>query len=151
RAEHIRRMGDKIEARRMTRALGVLVIPGSKLIKTPAEAVKAADHLGYPVLMKAAAGGGGRGMKLVPKPEDLKLAFTEAAAEGRDACGDSRVFIEHYISNARQIEVQLLGDSWGNLRHLFERDCSMQSRHQQMLDEAHCPFLTPFMRGELVR
>ncbi len=151
RAEHIRRMGDKIEARRMTRALGVPVIPGSKLIKTPAEAEKAADHLGYPVLMKATAGGGGRGMKLVPKPEDLKLAFTEAAAEARAAFGDDRLFIEHYISNARHIEVQVLGDSRGNLRHFFERDCSLQRRHQKMLEEAPCPSLTPDMRGELVR
>lgn len=151
RAEHIRRMGDKIEARRMTRALGVPVIPGSKQVETPAEAEKVAEQLGYPVLMKAAAGGGGRGMKLVPKAEDMKLAFTEATAEARAAFGDDRLFMERYVANARHIEVQVMGDQRGNLRHFFERDCTLQRRHQKMLEEAPCPVLTPNMRDELLR
>jgi acetyl-CoA carboxylase biotin carboxylase subunit len=144
-------MGDKIQARRMARELGVPVIPGSKQIGTFAEAEKAADQLGYPALIKAAAGGGGRGMKLVQKAEDLKPGFTEAAAEARAAFGDDRLFMEHYISNARHIEVQVMGDHWGNLRHFFERDCSLQRRHQKMLEEAPCPVLTPDMRRELFR
>ena len=148
-AEHIRRMGDKIQARWMARELGVPVIPGSKQIRTPGEAEEAAEQLGYPVLIKAAAGGGGRGMKLVAKAEDLKTGFTEAAAEARSAFGDDRLFMEHYIMNARHIEVQVMGDHWGNLRHFFERDCSLQRRHQKMLEEAPCLVLTPDMRGEL--
>ena len=148
-AEQIRMMGDKIQARRIARELGVPVIPGSKGIGTPAEAEEAADQLGYPVLIKAAAGGGGRGMKLVPKADDLKSGFTEAAAEARAAFGDDRLFMEHYISNARHIEVQVMGDRFGNLRHFFERDCSLQRRHQKMLEEAPCLVLTPDMRGEL--
>jgi acetyl-CoA carboxylase biotin carboxylase subunit len=148
-AEQIRKMGDKIQARRIARELGVPVIPGSKRIGTPAEAEEAADQLGYPVLIKAAAAGGGRGMKLVPKPEDLKPGFTEAAAEAGAAFGDDRLFMEHYISNARHIEVQVMGDHRGNLRHFFERDCSLQRRHQKMLEEAPCPVLTPDMRQEI--
>ncbi|MBP1712166.1 MAG: accC 1 [Deltaproteobacteria bacterium] len=148
-AEHIRRMGDKIQARWMARELGVPVIPGSKQIRTPGEAEEAAEQLGYPVLIKAAAGGGGRGMKLVAKAEDLKTGFTEAAAEARSAFGDDRLFMEHYIMNARHIEVQVMGDHWGNLRHFFERDCSLQRRHQKMLEEAPCLVLTPDMRGDL--
>ncbi len=150
-AEQIRMMGDKIQARRMAQELGVPVIPGSKGIGTPAAAEEAADQLGYPVLIKAAAGGGGRGMKLVAKAEDLKPGFTEAAAEARAAFGDDRLFMEHYISNARHIEVQVMGDQWGNLRHFFERDCSLQRRHQKMLEEAPCPILTADMRRELFK
>jgi acetyl-CoA carboxylase biotin carboxylase subunit len=135
----------------MARELGVPVIPGSKEIGTPAEAEEAAGQMGFPVLIKAAAGGGGRGMKLVAKAEDLKPGFLEAAAEARAAFGDDRLFMEHYIANARHIEVQVMGDRWGNLRHFFERDCSLQRRHQKMLEEAPCPVLTAEMREEFFR
>jgi acetyl-CoA carboxylase biotin carboxylase subunit len=148
-AEHIRKMGDKIWARQMARELGVSVIPGSKQIGTLAEGEESADRLGYPVLIKAAAGGGGRGMKLVHKAADLKSCFMEAAAEVRAAFGDDRLFMEHYISNARHVEVQVMGDRWGNLRHFFERDCSLQRRHQKMVEEAPCRFLTPEIRAGL--
>ena len=148
--EQIRRMGDKIQARRMAQQLGVPVIPGSKHIETLSAAAEAADRLGYPVLIKAAAGGGGRGMKLVPKTEDLGPAFTEAAAEAREAFGDDRLYLEHYITNARHIELQVMGDAWGNLRHFFERDCSVQRRHQKMVEEAPCPVLTPALRQEMI-
>jgi len=148
-AEHIRKMGDKIQARKMAGDLGVPVIPGSKRIETIAEAEESADRLGYPVLIKAAAGGGGRGMKLVPKAADLKSCFMEAAAEVRAAFGDDRLFMEHYISNARHVEVQVMGDHWGNLLHFFERDCSLQRRHQKMVEEAPCRVLTPEIREGL--
>jgi acetyl-CoA carboxylase biotin carboxylase subunit len=149
-AEHIRRMGDKIRARRLAQELGVPVIPGSKQIETLSAAEEAADRLTYPVLIKAAAGGGGRGMKLVPKAEDLGLAFTEAAAEAREAFGDDRLYLEHYVANARHIEVQVMGDARGNLRHFFERDCSLQRRHQKMVEEAPCPVLTPELRRGMI-
>jgi len=148
-AEHIRKMGDKIQARKMARDLGVPVIPGSKRVETIAEAEESADRLGYPVLIKAAAGGGGRGMKLVAKAADLKSRFLEAAAEVRAAFGDDRLFMEHYISNARHVEVQVMGDRWGNVRHFFERDCSLQRRHQKMVEEAPCRALTPEVREGL--
>ena len=147
--EHIRRMGDKIQARRMAQELGVPVIPGSKQVETLPAAQGAADRLGYPVLIKAAAGGGGRGMKLVLKPGDLGPAFTEAGAEARAAFGDDRLYLEHYVANARHIEVQVMGDARGNLRHFFERDCSLQRRHQKMVEEAPCPVLTPELRREI--
>jgi acetyl-CoA carboxylase biotin carboxylase subunit len=148
-AEHIRKMGDKIWARQMARDLGLPVIPGSQQIETTAEAEETAEQLGYPVLIKAAAGGGGRGMKLVRKADDLKPSFTEAAAEVRAAFGDDRLFMEHYIPNARHVEVQVMGDRWGNVRHFFERDCSLQRRHQKMVEEAPCRFLTPEIREGL--
>jgi acetyl-CoA carboxylase biotin carboxylase subunit len=148
--EHIRRMGDKIQARRMAQELGVPVIPGSRRIESLSAAEREADRLGYPVLIKAAAGGGGRGMKLVPKAEDLGLAFTEAAAEAREAFGDDRLYLEHYVVNARHIEIQVMGDARGNLRHFFERDCSLQRRHQKMVEEAPCPVLTPASRQGII-
>ena len=148
-ADHIRKMGDKIWARQMAQDLGVPVIPGSKQIRTLAAAEEGAKRLGYPVLIKAAAGGGGRGMKLVQKAEDLKYSFTEAAAEVRAAFGDDRLFMEHYISNARHVEVQIMGDRWGNVRHFFERDCSLQRRHQKMVEEAPCWVLTSEIRESL--
>jgi len=148
-AEHIRKMGDKIWARKMARDLGVPVIPGSKRVETLAEAEESADRLGYPVLIKAAAGAGGRGMKLVPKAADLKSCFLEAAGEVRAAFGDDRLFMEHYISNARHVEVQVMGDHWGNLLHFFERDCSLQRRHQKMVEEAPCRVLTPELQEGL--
>ncbi len=151
RAEHIRKMGDKIWARRMARDLGVPVIPGSTRIGSLEEAEKTAEQLGYPVLIKAAAGGGGRGMKLVRESGDLKPAFAEAGAEVRAAFGDDRLFMEHYISDARHVEVQVLGDRLGNLLHFFERDCSLQRRHQKMVEEAPCPILTSEIREELFR
>jgi acetyl-CoA carboxylase biotin carboxylase subunit len=148
--EHIRRMGDKIRARRMAQELGVPVIPGSRHIESLSAAEKEADRLGYPVLIKAAAGGGGRGMKLVPDADHLGPACTEAAAEAREAFGDERLYLEHYVTNARHIEVQVMGDARGDLRHFFERDCSIQRRHQKMVEEAPCPILTPASRQGLI-
>jgi len=149
RAEHIRRMGDKLWARRTAESLGIPVIPGSGLIQEPSELASAAEKMGYPVLLKAAAGGGGKGMKIVRRPEELMTLYHEASAEARSAFGDGRVYLEAYIPNARHVEIQVLGDRRGNIVHLFERDCSLQRRHQKILEEAPCPILSADLRKEL--
>jgi acetyl-CoA carboxylase biotin carboxylase subunit len=138
-AENIRRMGDKLEARRLAGSLGVPVIPGSELIESEPEALAAAEEAGYPVLLKAAAGGGGKGIKIARGPDALRSVFHEAAAEARSAFGDDRVYIERWIPDARHVEVQVFGDHHGNAAHLFERDCSLQRRYQKMVEEAPSP------------
>ncbi len=147
--EQIRRMGDKIDARKMARDMGVPVIPGSEQIHSLEEAAEAGKKLGYPVLIKAAAGGGGRGMKIVGNVTDLRVLLSEAQAEAHAAFGDDRLYMEKYVRNARHVEVQILADGRGNLVHLFERDCSLQRRHQKMVEEAPCPILTPNLRQEI--
>ncbi len=149
RAEHIRRMGDKLWARRTAESLGIPVIPGSGLIQESSELTSAAEKMGYPVLLKAAAGGGGKGMKIVRRPEELQTLYHEASAEARSAFGDGRVYVEAYIPNARHVEIQVLGDRRGNIVHLFERDCSLQRRYQKMLEEAPCPALSADSRKEI--
>lgn len=151
RAEHIRRMGDKLFARKMVAALGIPVIPGSELVRDFSEATTAAVKTGYPILLKAAAGGGGKGMKIVKRAKDLKAAFYEASAEARSAFGDDRIYIEHYIPDARHIEVQVLGDRFGNIVHLFERDCSLQRRYQKMVEESPSPVVTDELRDQMCR
>jgi acetyl-CoA carboxylase biotin carboxylase subunit len=147
--EQIRKMGDKIWARKMARDIGVPVIPGSEQVCSPEEAAGVGEKLGYPILIKAAAGGSGRGMKVVRDISDFKVSFSEAGAEAHVAFGDDRLYMEKYIANARHIEVQILGDQRGNIVHLFERDCSLQRRHQKMVEEAPCPILTPELRREI--
>ena len=149
RPEQIRRMGDKIWARKMARDIGVPVIPGSEQIHGAEEAVKAAERLGYPLLIKAAGGGGGRGIKVAENASELKVFLAEAGAEAHAAFGDDRLYMEKFIGNARHIEVQIMGDQRGNLVHLFERDCSLQRRHQKMVEESPCPVLTPHLRQEI--
>jgi acetyl-CoA carboxylase, biotin carboxylase subunit len=149
RADQIRQMGDKVWARRMAQEIGVPVIPGSGQVQGPAEAAGAADGLGYPVLIKAAAGGGGRGMKVARDAKELGPLLLEAAAEARTAFGDDRLYLEKYLSHARHVEVQIMGDGEGRVVHLFERDCSLQRRHQKMVEEAPCPVLTPAQRKAL--
>lgn len=148
-AQNIRQMGDKLFARKMATSMGIPVIPGSELVSDVKKAKGVAEKVGYPVLLKAAAGGGGRGMKIVREPKDLSSNFQEASAEARTAFGDDRIFIEHYISNARHIEIQIIGDHAGNIVHLFERDCSLQRRYQKMVEEAPSPVLTPKLRKEM--
>ncbi len=145
-ADHIRKMGDKLYARKLADELGVSVIPGSELVCHPGEAADAAERVGYPVLLKAAAGGGGKGMKIVEQPEDLRAVFDEASAEALSAFGDDRIYVEHYIPNARHIEIQIIGDRFGNVVHLFERDCSLQRRYQKMVEEAPSPAVSPEQR-----
>ena len=145
-ADDIRRMGDKLYARKLVEGLGIPIIPGSELVCDLGEAADAAESVGYPVLLKAAAGGGGKGMKIVMKPEDLKTVFDEASVEALSAFGDDRIYVEHYIPNARHIEVQIIGDRFGNVLHLFERDCSIQRRYQKMVEEAPSPAVSPELR-----
>ncbi len=145
-ADHIRKMGDKLYARKLADGLGISIIPGSELVCNLGEAADAAERVGYPVLLKAAAGGGGKGMKIVEQPEDLKTVFDEASVEALSAFGDDRIYVEHYIPNARHIEVQIIGDRFGNVVHLFERDCSLQRRYQKMVEEAPSPAVSPELR-----
>jgi acetyl-CoA carboxylase biotin carboxylase subunit len=150
-ADNIRKMGDKLLARKMARELGIPVIPGSELVKDFEAAAKAAEKVGYPILLKAAAGGGGKGMKIVERPKNLKMIFVEASAEARAAFGDDRIYIEHFIPNARHIEVQIIADSFGNVVHLFERDCSIQRRYQKMVEESPSPVVSSSLRQEICR
>ncbi len=146
---HIRAMGDKLAARQAVAELGVPVVPGSELIDEFSEAEAVANQVGYPVLLKAAAGGGGKGMKAVHRPCDLATVYREAAAEAQSAFGDDRLYLESYIANARHIEVQVLADGHGNCLHLYERDCSVQRRYQKLIEESPAPGLKDELRKQL--
>jgi len=148
--EHIRMMGDKIEAKRTAKRLGIPVVPGSEgSVKDEAEAAKIAETFGYPVLIKATAGGGGRGMKVARSAADVPIAFATARAEARAAFGDDSVYIEKYLANPRHIEFQVMGDGMGTAIHLGERDCSLQRRHQKILEESPSPAMTPELREKM--
>jgi acetyl-CoA carboxylase biotin carboxylase subunit len=141
-AEHIRVMGDKIEAKATARRLGIPVVPGSDgAIANAQHAAKIAGEMGYPVLVKAAAGGGGRGMKVAHTPEELDLAIKMARAEAKAAFGDDSLYLEKYLAKPRHIEIQVFGDGKGDAIHLGERDCSLQRRHQKVWEEAPSPAL----------
>lgn len=148
-AENIRQMGDKLQARRMADEAGVPVIPGSGLVRDLDAAGGAAAGVGYPVLLKAAGGGGGKGMKIAWSGEELAATFHIASAEARAAFGDDRIYLEHYIPNARHIEIQIIGDAQGKIIHCFERDCSLQRRYQKILEEAPSPALTDRLRKKI--
>jgi acetyl-CoA carboxylase, biotin carboxylase subunit len=142
RPEHIRAMGDKIEAKMVARRLGIPVVPGSDgAVANEVQAARIASDMGYPVLVKAAAGGGGRGMKVVRTPADMELAFRTARAEAKAAFGDDSLYLEKYLATPRHIEVQVFGDGNGGAIHLGERDCSLQRRHQKVMEEAPSPAL----------
>ncbi len=148
--EHIRTMGDKIEAKRTAAALGIPVVPGSEgAVTTNERAREIAGEIGYPVLVKAAAGGGGRGMKVAQGPNELEGALANARAEAKAAFGDDALYIEKYLSTPRHIEVQVLGDGQGHAIHLGERDCSLQRRHQKVWEEAPSPGLNADARAEI--
>ncbi|MEV5708025.1 acetyl-CoA carboxylase biotin carboxylase subunit [Actinoallomurus sp. NPDC052274] len=135
-------LGDKARAREIAQAAGLPVLPGSLLpVSTPEEAAKIADDIGYPVIIKAVAGGGGRGMTVVRDPRSLPRAYAEARAGANVAFGDSRVYIERFLETARHIEVQILADGQGNVLHLGERDCSIQRRRQKLIEETPAPGL----------
>ena len=141
--EHIRMMGDKITAKQAVMAAGIPVVPGSDgALTTEEEAFAAADKIGFPVLIMAAAGGGGRGMKVAETREDLSEAVATAQSEARAAFGDDAVYMERYLQTPRHIELQVIADSFGNVVHLGERDCSLQRRHQKVMEEAPSPALT---------
>lgn len=149
-ASAIRAMGDKTAARTLMKARGVPVVPGTEdAIRDPAEAAAVANQIGYPVLIKAAAGGGGKGMRVVEKPADLLRALESAANEARQAFGDDRVFLEKYILKPRHIEFQILADAHGNIVHLGERECSIQRRHQKVIEESPSSFVTPELRARM--
>jgi acetyl-CoA carboxylase biotin carboxylase subunit len=149
-AEHIRIMGDKIEAKRTAKALGIPCVPGSEGgITDDVEAMRVANEIGYPVLVKAASGGGGRGMKVARTEADLSNALQNARTEAKAAFGDDAVYLEKYLEKPRHIEIQILGDGMGNAIHLGERDCSLQRRHQKVLEESPSPALNAEQRAEI--
>jgi acetyl-CoA carboxylase, biotin carboxylase subunit len=148
--EHIRVMGDKVEAKRTAGALGLPLVPGSDgAISDLAEAKRLAAEVGYPVLIKAASGGGGRGMKVVPSEDQLETLMAQAGSEAKAAFGDATVYMEKYLGRPRHIEFQIFGDGQGNAIHLGERDCSLQRRHQKVLEEAPSPAITPEERDRM--
>ena len=146
-AANIRTMGDKIEAKRTAKALGIPVVPGSEGgVSELGEAKKIGKEIGYPVIIKATAGGGGRGMKVANNESELELAVSTAQSEAKAAFGNGEVYIEKYLQKPRHIVVQILGDGQGNAIHLGERDCSLQRRHQKVWEEAHSPALNSEQR-----
>ncbi len=149
-AEHIRIMGDKITAKDTMKALGVPCVPGSDGgVPTLADAKRVGEEIGYPVIIKATAGGGGRGMKVAQTAADMEKAFHSARAEGKAAFGNDEVYIEKYLTTPRHIEIQVFGDGKGNAVHLGERDCSLQRRHQKVFEEAPGPCITPELRARI--
>ena len=149
-AEAIAAMGDKTEARRRMMAAGVPVVPGTAApVAEIAQAVREAERIGYPVMLKAAAGGGGKGMRLVRDPAELERAFAAATREAEAAFGDGSVYLEKYLDGPRHIEIQVLGDAYGNVVYLGERECSIQRRHQKLIEEAPSPVLTPDLRRRM--
>jgi len=148
--EHIRTMGDKVEAKRTAAKLGLPLVPGSDgPVEGVEEAKQVAAETGYPVLIKAASGGGGRGMKVVQSEDELESQMMQARTEAKNAFGDETVYMEKYLGNPRHIEFQVFGDGNGNAVHLGERDCSLQRRHQKVLEEAPSPVITPEERDRV--
>ncbi|MDT8441826.1 MAG: acetyl-CoA carboxylase biotin carboxylase subunit [Desulfuromonadales bacterium] len=149
-AESIRIMGDKIAGRQSVTKAGVPILPGTKdNVPSVEEAQRIAAEIGFPVIIKATAGGGGKGMKVVHSPVALPNLFATARAEARASFGNADVYIEKFCEQPRHVEVQILGDKHGNVIHLGERDCSIQRRHQKLIEEAPCPVLSPALRKQL--
>ncbi|NJC05463.1 acetyl-CoA carboxylase biotin carboxylase subunit [Sphingomonas kaistensis] len=148
--EHIRVMGDKVEAKRTAAKLGLPLVPGSPgPISDLDEAKAIAEEIGYPVLIKAASGGGGRGMKVVPDPDQLETLMAQASSEANAAFGDPTVYMEKYLGDPKHIEYQIFGDGEGGAIHLGERDCSVQRRHQKVIEEAPSPVVSAAQRAEM--
>lgn len=148
--EHITLMGDKIAAKDAVMKAGIPVVPGSDGgVATYEEAVEVCARIGYPVIIKATAGGGGRGMKMAPTADDLELAFRTARSEAETVFGNAEVYIEKFLTTPRHIEIQVLADNYGNVVHLGERDCSLQRRHQKVLEEAPSPALNEEQRDKI--
>ena len=148
--EHIRTMGDKVEAKRTAGKLGLPLVPGSDgAVSDPAVAAKIAEEIGYPVIIKAASGGGGRGMKVCNSADQLETLMKQAGNEAKAAFGDDTVYLEKYLGNPRHIEFQVFGDGNGEAIHLGERDCSLQRRHQKVLEEAPSPVISREERARM--
>ena len=148
--ENMRRMGDKIRARQTVTEAGVPILPGTKEgVFSVEEAKRIADEIGYPVIIKATAGGGGRGMKVVHSPASLGNAFAAARSEAQAGFGNPDVYIEKFCEKPRHVEIQIMADKHGNVIHLGERDCSIQRRHQKLVEEAPCPVLSPDIRKKM--
>lgn len=148
-AETMRRMANKLQAREEAKGLGIPLLPGSELMTNNDEAHKVADSIGWPLLIKAAAGGGGKGMKLVFAPDKLRDALSAAGTEAMAAFGDGSLYLERFVPKAHHVEVQILGDSHGNVVHLGERDCSVQRRYQKLIEESPSTVLSSQLRDEL--
>jgi acetyl-CoA carboxylase biotin carboxylase subunit len=147
--EHIRMMGDKITAIKAVKEVGIPTVPGSGGAVEDVDAARVAAEIGYPVLIKATAGGGGRGMKVALSEADLVLALSTARGEAKSAFGNDQIYMEKYLQKPRHIEIQVLADAAGNVIHLGERDCSLQRRHQKVLEEAGSPALNAAQRDEI--
>jgi acetyl-CoA carboxylase biotin carboxylase subunit len=146
----IRSMGDKITSKQLAVRAGVPTLPGSGGALTDVDdALEQAARIGYPILLKASAGGGGKGMRIARTPDQCREAFTQAASEALASFGDGRIFLERYVDRPRHIEVQILADSYGNVVHLGERECSIQRRYQKVVEEAPSPFVGPQLRAQL--
>ena len=150
-ADSIRAMGDKAESKRRMKEAGVPIVPGVEGLESERDFEQAAKEIGYPVLVKASAGGGGKGMRIVWDENDLPEEIQSARREASHAFGDDRLLIEKYVANAHHVEFQVFGDQHGNLVHLFERECSVQRRHQKIIEETPSPLLTPELREEMGR
>ena len=152
RPEHIRLMGNKVRARDAAKAAGLPLLPGSPgVLKSAQEAEALAKEIGYPVILKAAAGGGGRGMKIVREPRAIAQAFATASAEAVNAFSNGDMYLERYVEKPRHIEIQIVGDNFGNVVHLFERECSVQRRHQKLIEESPSMAVSPALREEMGR
>src|ERR1044072_1565620 len=149
--EHIAVMGDKVKAKETAKSLGIPVVPGSEGSVSDSEAAAIANKIGFPVLVKAAAGGGGKGMKIPNSAPELPQALNLARKEAKANFGDDTLYLEKYLSHPRHIEIQILADGHGNVVHLGERDCSLQRRHQKVLEEAPSPALNANQRADIGR
>lgn len=149
-AEQIEQMGDKASAKETMRLAGVPIVPGSDgLVKDVKEGIKIAKEIGYPIILKATAGGGGRGMRIVWKDEEFEPAWDSARQEAGAAFGNDGIYLEKFVEDPRHIEIQIVGDQYGTVCHLSERDCSIQRRHQKLVEEAPSPFITPELRQQM--
>jgi len=150
-ADAIEAMGDKLRARKIAEALGIPMVPGTDRVAGSDDLVEFGRRAGYPFLVKASAGGGGRGMRVVRTPQEAASAFEAASAEARAAFGDSTLYIERYLERARHVEIQVMGDAHGNIVHLGERDCSTQRRHQKLIEEAPSPVVDEALRDRMAQ
>jgi acetyl-CoA carboxylase biotin carboxylase subunit len=150
-SRNIRDMGNKLAARQLAQECGIPIIPGSQKVADLKEAIETSRQLGFPVILKAASGGGGRGMAIIETVNQLEQVFASLSLEVYSAFGDASLFLEIYFPNSRHVEVQILSDHFGKAIHLFERDCSVQRRHQKVIEEAPCPILTDRQRESLCK